>query len=43
VGFLIRIPVFDPPLMIHLPFGVLGIPLLRRPSTPRQKALLVEE
>lgn len=36
VGFLIRIPVFNPPLMIHLPFGVLGIILLRRPSTPRR-------
>jgi hypothetical protein len=28
VGFAVRIPVFDPPLMIHLVPGILGIVLL---------------
>jgi hypothetical protein len=29
LGFLVRVPVFAPPLMIHLPLGVLGLVLLR--------------
>jgi hypothetical protein len=29
-GYLARVPIFDPPLMIHLVPGILGISLLRR-------------
>lgn len=31
VGFVARVPVFDPPLMIHLLPGILGVVLLIRP------------
>jgi hypothetical protein len=30
IGFLVRLPVFNPPLLIHLPLGLLGAVLLRR-------------
>lgn len=30
LGFLVRVPVFNPPLLIHLPLGLLGATLLLR-------------
>jgi hypothetical protein len=33
VGFIVRFPLFDPPLMIHLVPGILGVVLLMRSSS----------